>query len=201
MFFLFISLNANSQVGCVSGNCENGEGTYISEEVGDKYFGHFMNGKFNGDGTYIWTTGEKYSGEFKNSQFNGDGTYTWINGDKYSGEFKDDIREGQGIITWANGTKYSGRWVDDRMQGQCIYTNSNNATWTGYWKSNTDSLDKLGKTALPKPVSPPILVVENILFNEVKGNGNSILDVNETAEISFTINKKGATSNPLFSKL
>ena len=191
LFFLFISLNANSQVGCVSGNCENGEGTYISEDIGDKYFGQFMNGEYNGNGTYTWITGEKYSGEFKNSQFNGDGTYTWINGDKYSGKYKDGIREGQGIITWANGTKYDGRWVDDRMQGQCIYTNSNNTSWAGFWKSNSNSLDKLGQTALPKPVSPPILVVENILFNEVKGNGNSILDVNETAEISFTINNIG----------
>ena len=168
LFYLFISLNANSQVGCTSGDCENGRGTYMWEDSKDQYFGKFKNGSFNGDGIYTWT-----------------------NGDKYIGEFKDGEREGQGILTWANGVKYSGVWVNERMQGQCTYTNSNNASWTGYWKSKLNSLDKLEQTALPKPVSPPILVVENILFKELKGNGNSILDVNETAEISFTINNIG----------
>lgn len=168
LFILFISLNANSQVGCVSGNCENGQSTYIWDEGGDKYIG-----------------------DFKNGQFDGNGTYTWTNGDNYSGEFKDNKRKGQGVLTWANGTKYSGRWVNERMQGQCTYVNSNNATWAGYWKSNSNSLDSLEETPLPKPVSPPLLVVENILFKELKGNKNSILDVNETAEISFTISNIG----------
>ena len=113
LFFLFISFNSNSQVGCISGDCNDGQGTYIWDDGG-----------------------EKYIGEFKNGQFNGYGTYTWTNGDKYSGEFKDNLRKGQGVIIWASGAKYSGEWVNERMQVQCIYTNSNKATWTGYWKSN-----------------------------------------------------------------
>jgi hypothetical protein len=168
LFFLFISLSAKSQVGCLSGNCENGQGTYMWD-VG----------------------GEKYSGEFRNGKFHGYGTYNWTNGDKYSGKWKDNEREGQGVLTWASGAKYSGEWVNNRMQGQCVYTNSNNNTWTGHCKSNSNSLEKLEQTALPSPISPPILVVDNILFKEVKGNGNSILDVNESAEISFTINNIG----------
>ncbi len=191
LFFLFISHNITSQVECISGNCENGQGTYIPLEVGDKYVGQFKNGQYNGDGTYSYANGDKYVGQFKNGQYNGDGTYSWVNGDKYLGEFKNNLANGQGTFIWANGNKYSGKWINDRMQGQCNYTNSSNGNWSGYWKTNSNSLDKLEQAVLSKPDYPPILVVENILFKEIKGNGNSILDVNEKAEISFTINNIG----------
>ena len=48
LFFSFILFqNVYSQKGCISGNCEDGFGTYLYSD-GDKYIGKFKDGLFNG---------------------------------------------------------------------------------------------------------------------------------------------------------
>jgi hypothetical protein len=95
---------------CVSGDCENGYGTYAysGEWEGDKYLGEWKDGKRHGQGTYTYASGDKYAGEFKDGMMHGQGTYTYglgeWEGDKYVGEFKDDMMHGQGTYTEANGT-------------------------------------------------------------------------------------------------
>ena len=68
---------------CLSGDCENGYGTVITE---------------NGE----------YKGEWKNNMIHGKGTFTWNNGDEYVGEFRENKKNGQGTFTYANGNKYVG---------------------------------------------------------------------------------------------
>jgi MORN repeat len=57
---------------CISGNCENGQGTLTQSD------------------------GSEYVGEFKDGEPNGQGTMTYANGDKYVGKWKDGNRTEQG---------------------------------------------------------------------------------------------------------
>ena len=107
---------------------------------GDKYFGEFKNGTFNGLGTYLFfeenqlLRGEKYVGEFKDGKFNGQGTSTLANGDKYVGEFKDGKRNGQGTTTFRNGEKYFGEYKDGKRSGQGTNTFPSGDEYVGEFK-------------------------------------------------------------------
>jgi len=63
---------------CISGDCENGYGTYI------------------------WDSGEKSVGEWKDGLTHGQATYTSASGDKYVGEYKNDNKHGLGTMTYAD---------------------------------------------------------------------------------------------------
>ena len=82
------------------------------------YEGHYLNGKFDGQGTFTWSDGDKYVGEWKDGERHGLGTFTWTNGAKYVGEYKDSKQHGQGTYTWTNGDKYIGEWKDGERHGQ-----------------------------------------------------------------------------------
>ena len=72
---------------CVTGNCENGEGTYSwarndlrgTEGWGGQDIGEWKNSKRHGKGTYKWRVSpkEEYVGEWKNNKMHGQGIYTW----------------------------------------------------------------------------------------------------------------------------
>ena len=91
---------------CISGDCNNGYGTYIWDN-GDKYIGYSKNNMSHGQGIKTWASGEsegdKYVGEWKDDKRDGQGTYTFADGSKYVGEWKDNKRDGQGTLTWASG--------------------------------------------------------------------------------------------------
>ena len=52
---------------CISGNCVNGNGTYIYAN-GDRYVGTFVNSAIE-EGKYVWTNGDEYSGTFATNGF------------------------------------------------------------------------------------------------------------------------------------
>src|SRR5271157_3903855 len=87
---------------CISGNCENGEGTATRSD-GAQYIGQWKDGKRHGQGTFTYADGRKYVGEWKNGKKDGQGTLTFVEGDKYIGQFKDDNYYGQGTYTFADG--------------------------------------------------------------------------------------------------
>jgi hypothetical protein len=62
-----------SLLGCVTGNCLNGYGSYLYKD-GSKYTGTFKNGYPNGYGTVEYTDGNKYEGQMKDGAFDGTGT-------------------------------------------------------------------------------------------------------------------------------
>jgi len=136
--------------GCIKGDCENGQGTYIYDS-GSKYVGEYKDGWRDGQGTYIYDSGSKYVGEWKDGEMNGQGTYIYDSGSKYVGEWKDGEMNGQGTYTWANGDKYVGEWKDDKQNGQGTYTYADGSIWhSGLWKddepvftdiTNTDDSD------------------------------------------------------------
>ena len=73
-----------SKKGCISGNCENGEGTYVYAD-GSKYIGHFENGAASGEGICYYSTGNKYTGGWKKNTFHGNGTMYFANGEVVGG--------------------------------------------------------------------------------------------------------------------
>ncbi len=83
--------------GCVSGNCEDGFGTYI------------------------WTgeyTAGKYIGEWKDGMQHGQGTKTYTNGGGvYTGQWKQGYHHGKGTLTWGDGTIKSGMWRNGDFLG------------------------------------------------------------------------------------
>ena len=143
---------------CISGDCDNGYGTYIYDD-GNKYVGEWKDGKRNGQGTYTsargnkyvgewkddkkhglatntFANGNKYVGEFKDDMYNGQGTNTFANGNKYVGEYKDDMYNGQGTATWANGDKYVGELMAGMMHGQGTGTLADGTIKKGLWQNN-----------------------------------------------------------------
>lgn len=73
-----------SQKGCISGDCENGEGTYVYAD-GSKYIGGFKDGAADGEGICYYSTGNKYTGGWKKNTFHGNGTMYFANGEVTGG--------------------------------------------------------------------------------------------------------------------
>ena len=111
------------ETGCISGDCQNGQGTYTYAS-GSKYVGEYKEDKKDGQGTYTWQNPwEQYVGEWKGNKYHGQGSYTLATGEKYIGEWKDGKKHGHGTYTYSSGSKYVGEWKDGNYHGQ--------GTWTG----------------------------------------------------------------------
>ena len=81
---------AGPEKGCISGDCQEGYGTYIFKE-GDKYVGSFHNGLPHGRGTVFYTNSERYEGEMAFAKFNGYGTLFMKDGSEVSGYWQDGV--------------------------------------------------------------------------------------------------------------
>ena len=123
---MLLSFSSSVFAECVSGDCQNGYGTY-AWDTGQKYVGEFKDGVRHGEGIQTSSSGT-YEGYFKNDKMNGIGTYTWENGDKYNGEFVNNQLEGKGIYTYPNGNSRSGVWKNGKTKAQITKTlfNANN---------------------------------------------------------------------------
>lgn len=62
------------RMGCVSGDCENGQGTYVYKDATATYTGQFRQGQPHGLGVIRYTNGSRYEGEWSGGQFHGAGT-------------------------------------------------------------------------------------------------------------------------------
>ena len=90
--FLGTSLMVNGKVGCIEGNCDDGQGTYVYKEGSAKYTGSFKNGAPHGFGTCQYANGDVYEGEWEDGAFGGKGSLrlrdnTTVAGFWRSGEF------------------------------------------------------------------------------------------------------------------
>lgn len=55
-----------------------------------------------------------YDGEVLNGKFHGNGTYIFNNGDKYTGEWKNGMIDGKGVYQYAGGAVYTGEWLNHK---------------------------------------------------------------------------------------
>ena len=79
---------------CISGDCVNGHGKYITS----------------------WM--DKYVGEWKDGVMHGQGVYSFSNGDEYVGNFKEGLRHGHGVYIKVDGEKLSGMWENNQFMGE-----------------------------------------------------------------------------------
>ncbi|MBN1250963.1 MAG: caspase family protein [Bacteroidales bacterium] len=165
IFLILLSYNLYAQQeGCLSGNCDNGYGTWAWSS-GSKYTGDWLNKQKHGQGTYYYSNGDIYKGEYKYDQMEGYGTYTyggsgtiylgyWKNskfhgrgtltfgkdtkwyGDKYMGDWKEDLKDGWGTYYFANGDKYEGQWKNNKYNGEGTYFYISGKVEKGFWVDN-----------------------------------------------------------------
>jgi hypothetical protein len=125
LFIIFLTpLISFSQGKCISGDCENGVGTYLWDD-GAIYEGDWKNGKLHGIGITIMYDENgmlfgTYDGEFKNGVQDGWGTETIYSDEGYLygthvGYFKDDQANGWGIFIWRDGTIEKGEWKEGEL--------------------------------------------------------------------------------------
>ena len=127
--FLAVSLSvpAQAQISSFSQTAETRTEFYSN---GDQYSGEFVNGKYNGNGTYTWANGDRYEGEFANGQIEGVGCLTFKNGESWNGYFiAGQINNGSGTFYYGNtGYTFTGPWQNGQPNGPGILRDPNGGT-------------------------------------------------------------------------
>lgn len=77
----------STDFGCVDGNCENGNGTYLSAN-GAIYVGQFRDGEIHGQGICTYADGSRYEGQWSHRYPEGFGTKRWADGREFSGQWR-----------------------------------------------------------------------------------------------------------------
>ncbi|KAJ8601334.1 hypothetical protein CTAYLR_007245 [Chrysophaeum taylorii] len=102
---------------------------------GQKYSGNLKDGMMHGAGTYEWPDGTVYRGEFARNVIMGSGSYEWPDGSTYTGEVRDGLRHGRGAFAGALG-RYDGEWQRGQRHGAGTMTYSASCVYTGEWVQN-----------------------------------------------------------------
>jgi hypothetical protein len=118
------------QAQCTSGDCINGEGTFIYFD-GSKFQGTFVNGK-KFYGNYIYKSNAVYEGYFKNDERDSIGKYRYANGDFFEGYFKNDEKL-YGTYSYKNGNEYIGSFFNNKPDGFGELRLSNGLKKEGFW--------------------------------------------------------------------
>ncbi|MDT8399394.1 MAG: hypothetical protein RQ899_12330 [Pseudomonadales bacterium] len=146
---------AEDELGCVRGDCENGEGTLIKMTPTGKtvYVGDFINGQYHGSGR-LNHEGEQwvYKGRWKAGKRDGRGIYWDKNNNIYIGQWRNDRRNGQGsqffaVEDWKedahtenwlleNTENYSGSFKNDVFAGHGVYRWQDGTRYVGEWAAN-----------------------------------------------------------------
>ena len=90
-------------------NIPYGKGSIITKD--SKYDGNIVSGCKHGSGVEEFVNGDTYNGTFINGKFQGLGTYYWFeSGSVYKGMFKNGLKHGEG--NWSNsiGDRYEGMY-------------------------------------------------------------------------------------------
>lgn len=120
LIILFVFVSFSISAGCISGDCDNGFGTY-SWKDGGLYSGFWKNGKKHYFGMQFWKDGDFWYGLYKNGNRKpGFGTYVWDDGtfenrtNKVSYEERGcvsgDCENGWGVYIFKNGDLHAGYW-------------------------------------------------------------------------------------------
>jgi uncharacterized tellurite resistance protein B-like protein len=135
--------------GPYSASWTNCYGTYTYPN-GDKYFGDFIRGSFNGKGKITFSNGDQHVGKYKDGKRSGFGIYTWPSGQKYVGEYKDGKEHGQGDLTLADGTVQKGIFKIGKFQSPTLSIPQNSHKTGSSWTCNANYFRNSSKKACLK---------------------------------------------------
>jgi len=121
-FLSFFNLSAQ----CISGNCQNGIGTYLVNNQG-KYVGEFQKSQFLGKGIFYYLNGDKFLGRWANGIQNGKGKLITAEY-QYIGQFKNGEFDGFGTRTYNNGQKDQGNFQKGELIERSTYVDDGIAT-------------------------------------------------------------------------
>jgi hypothetical protein len=129
---LFGLIVVSTKAQCTSGDCVNGEGTFVYSD-GTKFNGTFINGmKFFGK--YTYQSGAIYEGYFKNEKRDSIGNFRYSNGDFFEGVFINDQKL-YGTYTYKNGNEYKGAFQDNKPHGFGEFKLKNGVKKEGFWNN------------------------------------------------------------------
>ena len=100
----------SNKSGCIQGNCENGQGTFI------------------------WDNGDQYVGAWKDGKPHGEGTFDWRNRTKFVGEWRDGKKHGYGAHSFQDGSNHIGKWKNGKKHGWIMSTGGNMGVQVYEWK-------------------------------------------------------------------
>ena len=81
---------------------------------------------------YSWGSGTRYDGEFLNGFYNGLGTFVWSDRGEYKGCWMDGVRHGVGSYSSGDGSYlYDGEWAQDTMHGKGLLKLSDGRCFDG----------------------------------------------------------------------
>ena len=90
------------------------QGCYVEDpSLRGRYTGECRGGKAYGWGKSVGR--DVYEGQFIDGRVNGQGTYLWSDGDKYVGQFKAGKAQGRGVMIYADGKRVEGIWENNRL--------------------------------------------------------------------------------------
>src|SRR5436190_10233316 len=138
LIFCFIAkaLHSQAEGKCISGNCENGIGTYVSKEgeAVTTYKGSFKDGIMDGKGILTSPDGTMYNGEWKKGVIEGAGIMVFKNGKKSTGIWKEGkLWSGTGYFEYGEKQSYYGGVKENMPDGQGVYNYSNGKNFTGIY--------------------------------------------------------------------
>lgn len=147
---------ADIQTGCLSGNCDRGNGVFAYTD-GSKYEGQFANGKPNGYGAFFYPNypnSDKYVGNFLNGAKHGTGTLFKTDGTTQTGYWRDgeyvgdkianqagciqgDCHNGSGTYLFKTGAKYIGKFHNRLPHGKGKAEYPNGEYYDGEWSGGS----------------------------------------------------------------
>jgi len=102
------------------GNVWHGYGV-LTKPDNSIYEGSFVDGRAQGEGSFVASTGNKYEGQWEQDRAHGYGMYQHEDGSTYHGEWYQDEKYGKGKESWADGSCYEGEFLRGIKHGVGIY--------------------------------------------------------------------------------
>ncbi len=100
----------------------------------DQYVGELKDGKFHGEGTYIYCAGRRYDGSFHRGEYHGRGRLTQVGCLVYEGDFKSGQYHGVGRRRWSDGRLYIGEFQNGEEHGEgTLYAENGTVEDSGRW--------------------------------------------------------------------
>ena len=117
------------------GKLRHGHGE-MSDEVGNRYVGEWVNDKRSGKGVYTFASGDVYEGQWLDGMYHGYGKYTSAESDEYEGEWQQDKMSGKGKYRYRDlGDVYEGDWNGGLREGFGKYTCADGTVFIGQYEA------------------------------------------------------------------